>query len=219
MRSKTTIFIAVMCICACMISLWIYPNAPNEIPIHWGIDGEVDGTGPKWLLLLFPFLPIAIDWLILLCRNIDPKKQNYQKFTSSYDTMRLMVAIILLLCFYVTISEMMKPGLLNIGMIVTLGVGVMITILGNIMPRFRPNYFAGLKFPWTLSDDEIWTKTHRFGGRLWFVGGLLICASSFLEGAITIIILMIITILMIVIPMIYSYLLYRNKRKRGHTHD
>lgn len=219
MRSKTTKLILMMSLISYFISLWVYPDAPDTIPIHWGINGEVDDTAPKLMLLLLPALPVVIDMILLLIRRIDPKRKNYRKFTSSYDTLRLMVAMILFLCFYVTISEMKQPGLLNIGMIVTLGVGVMITVLGNIMPRFRPNYFAGIKTPWTLADDEIWVKTHRLSGRLWFLGGLMICASAFLEGYITMIFIIAITLVMVIIPMIYSYLLYTNKRKRGHTHD
>jgi uncharacterized membrane protein len=61
-----------------------------------------------------------------------------------------------------------------------------------------------------LNDEENWNKTHRFAGKLWVAGGVLIAATSILGN---VLIFLGVTLIMAVVPTIYSYLLYRKKQK------
>lgn len=214
MKSKTTIIVWSLASIVLVVALWIYPDAPSQIPIHWGIDNEVNGYGPKFTLLLYPLFIVGFDLAIQLTRKIDPKKENIRKFSSSYDTFRLFIALFIMLVEGVSILEMLRPGSMNIALLVTLLVGWMITLIGNMMPRFRQNYFFGIKTPWTLHDETIWRKTHRLSGRLWFGGGLLICASAFLPGELNFYVMIFITSLLVIIPLVYSYVVYRNHEKK-----
>jgi uncharacterized membrane protein len=86
-------------------------------------------------------------------------------------------------------------------------IGILIALLGNYFQSIRPNYFIGIRTPWTLENETVWKKTHRLGGRLWFGGGLIIIILTLILGnnkAIAITFTSIIAILVIV-PIVYSY--------------
>ena len=77
-----------------------------------------------------------------------------------------------------------------------MALGIVFIVLGNYMPLFRQNFFAGIKTPWALADEEIWNRTHRIGGRCWFACGfgfLLILSADALKGALMMILILIMT--------------------------
>ena len=81
------------------------------------------------------------------------------------------------------------------------------------MPKFKQNFYAGIKTSWTLSDEEVWFKTHRFGGKIWFIGGILMMITVFLPNTLKIIIFFSIVLILVLAPIIYSYLIYKRKHK------
>jgi uncharacterized membrane protein len=99
---------------------------------------------------------------------------------------------------------------INVEIIMPLLVGLMFIIVGNLLPKCRQSYTLGIKLPWTLHNEENWNKTHRLAGKLWVVGGIITMASA-LIGSFWI--LLSVLILMVAIPTIYSYCLYRKQAK------
>lgn len=88
--------------------------------------------------------------------------------------------------------------------------GVLFIIIGNLLPKMRQSTTMGIKLPWTLHSEENWNKTHRFSGKLWVAGGIVILATAFL-GSFWILIAVL--LVMVIIPTLYSYLLYHMQRK------
>ena len=92
-------------------------------------------------------------------------------------------------------------------------VGFLFVVLGNYMPKLQQNYTVGIKLPWTLNSEENWYRTHRLGGKLFMVGGFLIMVegvfSSVLSEEITFIVLMVILMVCTVIPLGYSFWLFK----------
>ena len=99
-------------------------------------------------------------------------------------------------------------------MAITLGLGFLFAVMGNLMPKIRQNYFIGIKTPWALEDEDNWRRTHRMAGRLWFAAGLLMMLLSVLPKILTGSILGI-ALAMALVPYIYSYSLFRSKRMKG----
>ena len=89
-------------------------------------------------------------------------------------------------------------------------VGVLILVCGNYLPKNRQNYTVGIKLPWTLHSEENWNKTHRMAGFLWMIGGAIIIIISFFQF-INIAIVLVIVIILTIVPIIYSYILYRRE--------
>ena len=100
----------------------------------------------------------------------------------------------------------------NVENIMPVFVGVIILVLGFILPKCKQNYTVGIKLPWTLHNEENWDKTHKLAGKLWIIGGIVMTIAGLLDFTI---LFMIIIFAIVIIPTIYSYLLYRNKRSEG----
>jgi uncharacterized membrane protein len=106
---------------------------------------------------------------------------------------------------------------IDIGRFVSISVGVVILITGNYMNSIKPNYFIGIRTPWTLEDPDVWKKTHRFSSKLWIVGGLIMIISSlFLKPEDSVFVIIIATVLLAVIPLLYSYIIFNKFQKSEH---
>lgn len=149
-----------------------WPYLPERVPTHWGLNGQVDGysaPGVLWLLCAIN-LPLSAGMQFL--PRLDPKKENYEKFQSYYDFFGPLVPLILLCCMGITLSESLWPGRINVGRVITLLVGALFLVLGNIMGKVKSNWFMGVRTPWALSDPDVWNKTQRLGGWVFFLSGL-----------------------------------------------
>lgn len=92
-------------------------------------------------------------------------------------------------------------------------VGIMFIIMGNYMGKIRPNWFMGIRTPWTLSSDEVWNKTHRLGGKLFVLAGALLILVAFLPGSVTLVTLIIGVAAVVIIPTVYSFILFKREKK------
>ena len=99
---------------------------------------------------------------------------------------------------------------IDVEVIMPLVMGVLFLVIGNLLPKCRQSYTMGIKLPWTLNNEENWNKTHRFGGKVWVAGGIIILATAFI-GSFWI--LMGVLLIMVTVPTLYSYLLYRKQTK------
>ncbi len=97
------------------------------------------------------------------------------------------------------------------------GLSLFFAYLGNLMHSVKPNYFVGFRIPWALENEENWTKTHRLASKIWFTGGISLAIFSLLAGSnILLLIVFFCTVfLMTIIPVIYSYNLYRLANRTG----
>ncbi|WP_309089899.1 SdpI family protein [Domibacillus sp.] len=193
-------------------SIAALPYLPDQIATHWGPSGEADGYSSKWFGALFgPAMILLIGGLFKLLPKIDPRRQNYDKFQSSYS---IITNASLTLIFVIHLL-LLTNGLgyeVHMDTAVSLLIGALFMIIGNYMPRMRPSYFVGIRTPWTLADDRIWTKTHRTGGWLFAAGGLVLMASALLPAAVKIPTLIGVVILIISIPYLQSYLLFKKSQ-------
>lgn len=140
------------------------------------------------------------------------KKNAYDKFNKQYYLMFFLVSLLMLLIELYTIAYSLEIMVFNINVIMPLGVGLLFTIIGNFMPKFKQNFYAGIRTSWTLSDEDVWYKTHRLGGKVWFVGGLLMMVSSILPDNLKMKVFFTVVVAISVIPMVYSYIVYKNKQ-------
>jgi immunity protein, SdpI family len=96
--------------------------------------------------------------------------------------------------------------------LVPAGVGLLFVMLGNYLSRVQPNWFLGIRTPWTLSSDKVWRKTHRIGGALFVVGGIGMVALAFLPPAIVLPVLIAIIALVAGVPIVLSYIFWRKEQ-------
>lgn len=194
-----------------IVGLASYSYLPEQIPMHFDIAGNVDRYGSKLQIFLSPAIILFMIISAEIARNIDPKKNSYNKFNKQYYLIFFLVSLLMLGIQLYTIAFSFNMKIVNISVIMPFAVGLLFTIIGNAMPKFKQNFYAGLRTSWTLSDEEVWVKTHRFGGKVWFVGGILMMLTSILPSSIKMIGFFAVIITLGLAPIIYSYIIYKKK--------
>lgn len=185
---------------------------PEAVPIRWGMNGEVDAYGGRWTLCLLALVSPLVLLMMRFTPQIDPKKENYQKFAGSYQAFQLGFCLFLDVVIGAMLAETLQPGTVSVAMVVQLMVAALLLFIGNMMPKFRQNYFCGIKTPWTLSSERVWTKTHRLGGRLHCAAGLAALAGAFLPPVGGFAVLMTAVLAASLVPLVMSYLWFRQEQ-------
>ncbi len=194
-----------------IIGFIYYSSLPEQVAIHFNLfNGEGNGFIMKELYLpLICFFTIGFPLLFKITRQIDPKRFNYIKFEDTFEMIRLLITVLLSVLFILTI-------LYNIGFTITMErwgipvLGVFLIFIGNITGRIRYNFFIGFRTPWTLANEDVWRRTHRFGGPIFIVSGILMLISLFFEKPLWIILFAF--LVLIIIPTMYSYVISRKLR-------
>lgn len=192
--------------------LTIWSSLPDIVPIHWNLEGAIDDWAPKVSLLVIPFLlPISTYLIFLLIPLIDPKRKGLQtgsKLTKLKFALTFVMAVLALVILRAAKEQALNP---NFIFMIT---GALYAVLGNFFATIKPNYFMGIRTPWTLDNEDNWKQTHRFAGKLWLASGILIILISLFADAITnLFFFLSLTGLMVIIPALYSFSVYRQSKK------
>ena len=182
----------------------LWDQLPAQMPTHFNAAGEVDGWSSKGFAVFgLPMILVAAEWLCMVGAAMDPKKKGQPE-----KVVKLVLWIIPVLSIVMhAITYAVALGReVRVEMIMPLLMGVLFVIIGNYLPKCRQNYTIGIKIPWTLCSEENWNRTHRMAGRLWVVCGLAVMLTAFTGGFAVFIG---IVILMVFVPFIYSYILFR----------
>ena len=187
-----------------LAGLILWNQLPEKMPTHWNAAGEVDGWSSKAFAVFgLPLIMVAAQWLCMLGTAADPKRKNHpEKVLHLVLWIIPVLSVVLHAVTYATALGHSVP----IEVVMPILIGLIFTIIGNYMPKCKQNYTIGIKIPWTLDNEENWNKTHRFAGFLWTICGLLIMLTGFFGG---IWVFLPITLLMVLAPIIYSYILHR----------
>ena len=204
-ENKKTLFITCAVILLPIIAgLLLWDRLPDRIPTHWGMGGEVDGwSGKGFAVFAMPALMLGIQLLCFFVTASDPKRGNIRRKYLSMVLWIIPVLSVMTSCISYAVAlgaqirvEQVIPGF----------IGLMFVIIGNYMPKFQQSYTMGIRMPWTLSSEENWNRTHRFGGKIWALGGIGVLFCTLMGwGMASIVILAVV----VIVPTVYSYVLYR----------
>ena len=164
---------------ALLMSVLAYPELPERVATHWGFDGEVDGWSSRTGAAVFGPAIVAGLWAMFrVLPRLDPRGRNYARFAGTYELMANMTLTIVA-AMHAAILALALGWPVPMTRVVCGSVGIMLVVIGNVMPRARPNFFVGVRTPWTLSSDRVWERTHRVAGYLFVAAG----AASMLAAA------------------------------------
>lgn len=188
---------------------FIWGKLPGQIPVHWNLHGQADGYAPKgWGVFVLPLTGIFLYFLLLIIPYIDPKKR-LEPHQKPLPAIRFFFAIFTTALFAITIVKTFHQNA-NMNFFVFLLITLIFLVLGNYMATIKPNYFIGIRTPWTLENPEIWKKTHKLAGKLWISASLFLMLLLFLLPAELFFYFFIgIVVLISLYPVIYSYWLFR----------
>ena len=186
--------------------LFLWNGLPEQVPLHWNIDGEIDRWGSRATIWLIPFLlPFLIYAIFFLVKKYDPKGRM-AKMGGKFYSLRFSMVLIFS-AFAVFILYSVSEGTTSLPHTVFVLIGLLFATLGNFFKTIQPNYFIGIRTPWTLENEAIWKSTHKLAGILWFFGGIvLIIIALFFRIQIALYVMLTITIIISVWPLLYSFL-------------
>lgn len=191
----------------------VWAHLPAQVPTHWGLSGSADQYSARWVLWLLAAVNPLACLLMAVLPKVDPKAGNYRKFSGSYRVFQLVLALFLDAVVAAALAETLRPGTVNIAMAIQLSAGVLLMVIGNMMPKFRQTYFCGIKTPWTLASESVWTRTHRLGGRMYFAAGLCVAAGIFLPPVFGFAVLAVAALAASTVPIAMSYIWFRREQK------
>lgn len=172
---KSEVFVFLLVVNLFLIGWGAYQMFPMMVASHWNVAGEIDGyTTRFWGAFFAPFITLVLFLAFLIVPRMDPLKENIEKFRSYYDYMILFVFMFLFYIYTLTLSNKLGYNVDIIRMI-SPAFGVLFFYIGVMLPHTEPNWTLGIRTPWTLSNVEVWKKTHKLGGGLFKVCGILAC--------------------------------------------
>ncbi len=195
-----------------LVAAWGITRVPagEQIPMHWNAAGEVDGYGSRWTLLLTPAIGVFVVGLVSLVAKIEPRRKNMEASMVPLRTLMVsMAAFMFLLTVLITMTGLGRD--VDVGSWITVGVGLLIAVIGNMLGKIRSTYTFGVRTPWTLASDLSWMKTHRVMGFSWVVIGVataLLGLFGLSEAAIWVLLGGLIG--SVVLGTVYSYFVWRD---------
>lgn len=209
LNKKKLIISTLFALLPILAGVLLWNKLPDTVPIHWNINGEIDGWAPKIVAVIA--LPIILGILNLVCifaTHYDNKKreQNKKLLTFAYWLCPIISIVLSAVIYYSVLGTFV-----NTLKIVPVFLGVIFFFCGNYMPKCRYNRTIGIRIPTTLKSEENWDKTHYFAGKIWVVGSVLIILSALLPDNFIMPIFLSIVVIISLVPMIYSIIISKKK--------
>lgn len=196
-----------------LLGLLLWSKLPDQVPMHWGINGEVDGWESKARAVFFmPCFCAAMQLFLLVMTSIDPRKKAIHR-----KPMMVVIWLIPVLSLVMNVAVYLIALGFKVNMveIILILLGVFLVLIGNYMPKLKKNYTVGIKVPWALNSEENWIRTHRFGGKVYVVTGIVCIISGLLVNLIgenvAFVVIMVVIFGGSFLIMGYSYWLYKAK--------
>ncbi|QEH36878.1 Immunity protein SdpI [Aquisphaera giovannonii] len=201
------------------LAAWAYPGLPRQVPIHWNIEGKVDGWGDKtWATFLAPALMTGFLVFFALLPALSPKSFEVESFRPTYlycmvvtlGLFAYMNAVILL-----ATKQELQPGgwRIDIGRALIAGLFLFFALLGNVMGKVRKNFYIGFRVPWTLASDRVWNDTHRLAAWL-MTGGGVVGFLAVVMGA-SLYVAFSVLLITTLVPLVYSFVHYKSLERKG----
>ena len=206
MKSKKTLIItSLICLLPMLVGALVYSRLPEQVATHFDLQGNPDGWSSRpFAVFGLPGILLAVNLLIPFALQADPKHKNMSG--ALVNIVVWTVPVVSLLCSGLTLGRALGYDL-RIEVVLPVFMGVLFILIGNYLPKTKQSYTMGIKLPWTLASEENWNRTHRLAGFLWVLGGAYFIVMSFIGWSL--IAFLIPIALMVLVPTVYSYLLYR----------
>jgi uncharacterized membrane protein len=155
---------------------WIMVPQGQEIPVHWSASGDVNRTaGHVEAFLLTPGIALLLTLVFAVAPSIDPRGRNLQRSQPLW--LAAWLGSLLILAVAQGVISLSAIGVIDAGTalmpkLIGSVVAAFFMVIGNLLGKARPNWFAGIRTPWSLSSDRSWDVTHRWAGRLFMAAGL-----------------------------------------------
>lgn len=201
---KTMIITSMIILAPIIVGLILWDKLPAEMATHFDSNGQANGWSSKGLAVFgMPLFLLAVHWFCVAFTSVDPKKQNISD---------KVFVLIMWLCPIVSIvgnGATYLYALDNTVNTTPMGImliGCVLIVIGNYMPKMKQSYTIGIKIPWALNSEENWNRTHRLGGYMYILGGVIILVGGFIQQFWLVPVAL---VLVVLVPVAYSFILYK----------
>ena len=206
---KTLTLTTIITLLPILVGLIYWNQLPEKMATHFDMEGTPNGWSSKWFAVIgIPIFLALVNVLCTILTETDPRRHKYPK--KMMKLVYWICPVISWICAGTVIGYGLGMEFNSMPQFASFFVGILFVVIGNYLPKVKQNYYMGIKLPWTYSDEENWNRTHRMAGKLWVAGGIVILLNVFLGiSGLEILVL----ILMVVIPTVYSWEFSRKKDK------
>ena len=204
-EKKTLLLTSLVCLIPMVVGALVYSRLPESLATHFGLDGTPDGWSSRLFAVFgLPGILLVVNLVLPFLLRADPKHEN---MSSALKTVTIWtIPLLSLICSGATLSRGLGYDV-RIERILPVLMGVLFVVIGNYLPKTKQSYTMGIKLPWTLASEENWNRTHWLAGFLWVICGVYFIVMSFIGWSL--VAFLIPLFVMILVPTVYSYLLYR----------
>lgn len=225
---KVDIFYWTLAVLPLFITLLVYPTLPEIIPAHYGADNQVNRWGSRNEAFIFPLVNLLIIApLFSFIGNLsygssgigDPEQRlelNKKVTRASGYVVMIIFNILNCLILFTSISKITNLNAIGFNRVLTAVLSLGEIMLGNYLPKCKRNAVIGIRVPWTLENDEVWYKSHRFGGKMTVCSGALsLVLCPIVPQNMVLILFMAILLISSAIEVIYSHHIYISLKKNN----
>jgi len=204
-NKKLLVITSLICLLPMLVGAALYSRLPETIATHFDLQGNPDGWSSRAFAVFgLPGILLAVNLLLPFMLQADPKRRNMSGALINITIWT--IPVLSLLCSGLTLGYALGYDT-RIDKVLPVLMGLLFILIGNYLPKTKQSYTMGIKLPWTLASEENWNRTHRLAGFLWVLGGVYFIVMSFIGWSL--IAFLIPLAVMVLIPAVYSYLLYR----------
>ncbi len=204
-NKKTLVITSLICLLPIIVGALVYKRLPETIATHFDLNGNPDGWSSRAFAVFgLPAILLAVNLLLPFMLRADPKHENMSGALVNITIWT--IPVLSLICSGLTLGRALGYDV-RIERVLPVFMGVLFILIGNYLPKTKQSYTMGIKLPWTLASEENWNRTHRLAGFLWVLGGVFFIVMSFIGWSVPAFVIPL--VVMVLVPMVYSYLLYR----------
>jgi uncharacterized membrane protein len=195
-----------------IITAVVFPRLPATIPPHWNFAGQANGYSSRtWGAWAMPGLIILLWGMLKWLPAIDPRGENYARFTGAFEGIIVLVMLFVFAAHMVILASALGQPV-SVDRLAPIGMGLLLMGVGNLLPRAKPNWFVGIRTPWTLSSDRVWERTHRVGGYFLVAGGALTVIAGIVAPQWGFRTMIAVCTTSAIFLLVYSYIAWRQER-------
>ncbi|MFH2106406.1 MAG: SdpI family protein [Candidatus Micrarchaeota archaeon] len=197
-----------------ILPIYFYGQVPDKVISHWDAEGNPNGHMDKPLgLFLLPVITLMIYALMKYLPGFDPMRKNAKGFEKEYDTfISIMLLFMLMMESFIIVSNMGYD--IPVSYPMGIGIAAIFYYTGTLLEKAKMNWFIGIRTPWTLSNENVWNKTHALGGKLFRICGVIALLGIFAPKQYAIWIIIVPILLVSLGIIVYSYLEYKKEIKK-----
>ena len=212
-KKKLLIITSLLTLLPIPIGLLLWNQFPETMAIHFGFNGLADGYGsPSFVVFVLPLIMLAFQWVCVLATSLDKdnKNRNHKMQSLVLWIIPLIGNLSIFGIYALALGWEFSPVAWTL-----IPMGILFALIGNYLPKTRMNSTMGIKVWWAYTSEENWNATHRFGGKVWMIGGILMALCGLLPHLWAITVMLVGILVLVVLPILYSWRYYKKELAEG----